>query len=511
MTNDERSPELEEPKQKENALKRNADSPVRAGGDQQLAADKAVRARISRKPVALGLVLALVALGIFGVWLGFNSKAPGLRLPGADRAGTTAGTDANPALSGKLIRGPGEPANLGGAWAQFRGGDRDGISKEAVKLSRRWDGGGPREIWGIDVGEGYAGAAVRNGRVYVMDYDQGNKQDALRCLSLVDGKEIWRFAYPVSVKRNHGMSRTVPATTEKYVVAMGPKCQVICVDALRGELRWSLDLPREFGATVPPWYAGQCPLVESNSVILAPAGKDALLLSVELETGKPRWRSPNVHQWKMTHASIMPMEAEGERMYIYCGDNGVAGFSAKDGSVLWENNEWKISIATVPSPLVLPGGRVFLSGGYDAGSLMLQLKKISQGFVAETVFRLPASVFGATQHTPIFYQDHIYGARADGKFVCLDLQGKLAWASDAGPGFGLGSFIIADGLIYATNDAGLLRLIEARPDKYNLLAQAQVLKGRESWGPLALAAGKLIARDFTRMACFDVSDNPASQ
>jgi len=359
-------------------------------------------------------------------------------------------------------------------------------------------------VWKITIENGaFEGTPViHDGVVYLGDMD-----GKVYAWQLADGKEIWRFAYPVSVKRSHGMSRTVPATTEKYVVAIGPKCQVICVDAVSGDLRWGLDLVREFGATVPPWYAGQCPLVESNSVILAPGGKNALLLSLDIETGKPQWRSPNPHQWKMTHSSVMPMETDGERMYIYCGDNGVAGVSAKDGAILWENTEWKISIATVPSPLALPGGRVFLSGGYDAGSLMLQLKKTDKGFVAETVFRLAAGVFGATQHTPIFYQEHIYGVRADGKFVCLDLDGKVLWTSDAGQTFGLGSFIIADGLIYAMNDGGLLRLIEARPDRYSLLSQAQVLKGRESWGPLALAAGRLMARDFTKMACLEVSEN----
>ena len=64
---------------------------------------------------------------------------------------------------------------------------------------------------------------------------------------------------------------------------------------------------------------------------------------------------------------------------------------------------------------------------------------------------------------------------------------------------------MADGLIFAVNDAGLLRLIEAAPGKYSLLAQAQVLKGRESWGPLALAGGRLIVRDLMRMACLDVA------
>ena len=39
----------------------------------------------------------------------------------------------------------------------------------------------------------------------------------------------------------------------------------------------------------------------------------------------------------------------------------------------------------------------------------------------------------------------------------------------------------------------------------HLLAQSQVLKGRESWAPLALAGGRLIARDLTRMACLDVA------
>ena len=64
-----------------------------------------------------------------------------------------------------------------------------------------------------------------------MDYDREKKQDAVRCLSLADGKEIWRYSYPVAVKRNHGMSRTMPAVTDKYVVGHGPKCHVACLDA----------------------------------------------------------------------------------------------------------------------------------------------------------------------------------------------------------------------------------------------------------------------------------------
>ena len=462
---------------------------------------------LAKRPFLIPAALGFVALAVFAVWLWRGSDRPlALRVPGTDQApGSEGGTKANPVLAGKLIRSDGQPADLPGAWPQFRGPNRDALSPETTSLARTWTAGQPRELWGIDVGEGYAGAAVLNGRVYVMDYDREHKQDALRCLSLADGREIWRFAYPNSVKRNHGMSRTVPAITDKLVVALGPKCHVVCLDSVSGELRWGLDLVRQYGTTVPPWYAGQCPLIDNGKVILAPGGKNALLLALEAETGKVLWQTPNPHAWKMTHSSVMPMEFDGERMYVYCANNGVVGVSAKDGSILWETTAWKISIATVPSPLILDGGRIFLTGGYNAGSLMLQLTKDQGRFVPQTVFKLEPEVFGATQHTPILYEKYLYGVRADGKFACLTLEGKPVWTSRGGPQFGLGSFILADGLIYAMNDSGLLRLIQATPEKYALLAQAQVLKGRESWAPLALVGGRLIARDLTRMVCLDVA------
>jgi outer membrane protein assembly factor BamB len=87
----------------------------------------------------------------------------------------------------------------------------------------------------------------------------------------------------------------------------------------------------------------------------------------------------------------------------------------------------------------------------------------------------------------------------------LDLDGKVLWASPVGDPFGLGPFLLADGLFFVMNDSGKLSLVEGSPARYNLLGQAQVLQGRESWGPMALAGGRLLARDFTRLVCLDVS------
>jgi outer membrane protein assembly factor BamB len=453
-------------------------------------------------PVCAG-VLAVAAL-VF--WFQSGPRKPlEFRSPGRDHApGSEAGTGGNPVLAGKLTRGEGQPCSLPGNWPQFRGPSLDLVCRENLGLRRTWQPSEPREVWGIDVGEGYAGAAVFKGRVYLMDYDREKKQDALRCLSLADGGEIWRFTYPVSVKRNHGMSRTVPAANDQVVVAMGPKCHVTCLDVNSGQLLWGMDLVRQYGTVVPQWYAGQCPLLDKGTVVLAPAGLTNLLMALEERTGKILWESPNPRGWKMTHSSVAPMEVGGEKTYVYCADKGVVGVSAQDGKLLWETTDWKISIATVPSPLVLDGGRVFLSGGYNAGSLMLQVSREGDRFTAKTLFRIAPEIFGATQHTPIVYENHIYGVRPDGRFACLTLEGKPVWASDSSQQFGLGPFMMADGLILAMNDSGLLRLIEATSQKYTALAQAQVLKGRESWGPLAMAGNRLIARDLTRMVCLEL-------
>jgi outer membrane protein assembly factor BamB len=199
------------------------------------------------------------------------------------------------------------------------------------------------------------------------------------------------------------------------------------------------------------------------------------------------------------------MDFGGQRTYVYCASGGVAGVSATDGRILWDTTDWKISIATVPSPIVLSEGRLFLSGGYNAGSLMLQLVQEENRITPKVLFRLAPEVFGATQHSPVLYGDLIYGIRPNGQFVALDLSGKVVWTSGNAAQFGLGPFLVAGDLVYAMNDSGTLTLFEAAPDKFVPLAKARVLKGRESWGPLALAGGRLIARDLTRLVCLDVS------
>lgn len=450
-------------------------------------------------------VTALAAVAALALWLATGPREEFVpRVPGMDNAPTKKDVFQEPVkLEGTLVRGAAKPADIAGSWPRFRGEALDNIVRSEVTLARTWPAGGPAKLWQLEMTEGYAAAAVLDGRLYVHDYDREKGQEALRCLSLDDGGEIWRFVYTMKIKMNHGITRTVPAVTKKHLVGLGPLCHVVCLDAMTGEERWMMDLVREHGATVPPWYAGQCPLIEDGKAILAPGGPEALLMAVECATRKILWKTPNPDEWRMTHASIVPMEFAGRRMYVYPAYRGVVGVSAEDGTLLWKTGQWRISIATLPSAVPLPGGRIFLTGGYNAGSVVLQLSEEGDGIGVEAVKRLPAKVFDSPQHTPILYENHLYAVRSDGRLACADLEGTPLWDS-AVDRFGLGPSLIANGLIFVMDDDAHMTLAEATPAGYRKLADAQILDGHDAWGPMALVAGRLIVRDMTRMVCLDV-------
>ncbi len=469
-------------------------------------------------------LLAALALILWAVHRG-DTPAP-WRVP-LDHPAAALEPDADAAgpITPHLEPGPGEPGQDRGQWPGFRGPHGSGWIEPTAALARSWPADGPRRVWHLDVGEGYAAPAVWNGRVYLIDYDAEAQADALRCLSLDDGSEIWRKSYPVRIKRSHGMSRTVPAVADGVVVSLGPKCHVMAVDAITGELKWFIDMARQFGTTVPPWYAGQCPLIDDGRVILAPAGPEVLMTAIDLHSGDPIWTTPNPMGWSMTHVSVVPMELDGRRMYLYCGNGGVAGVDAQTGELLWHTDEWRVPIATIASPVVVGPGLVFLSGGYNAGSMLMHIRPAADAeggeghgnggddgrghaYRTEVLWRLTAEQFGATQQTPIYRDGHLFGIRPDGQLICLDLDGRIVWASGPRARFGIGPLLIAGDLIYLMDDHGQLTIAELSTQAYRPLATARVLDGHESWGPMALAGDRLLVRDLTTLRCLDVGTPP---
>ena len=460
------------------------------------------------------IACAILGVVLLYVWLSADAAIDLTeRVPPVQEAHETQpGEDEVIKIEGELVKFDGVPAEIPGAWPRFRGPNFDAISTEETSLAKTWPAEGPPILWSIEVGEGFAGAAIFAGRVYLLDYDREQQADVVRCLSLEDGKDIWRYAYPVKVKRWHGMSRTVPAVTEKYVVTIGPKCHVTCLDSMTGEFRWMYNLVREFNTKVPMWYTGQCPLIEEGKAIIAPAGSDVLMMAVDCESGEIVWQTPNENGWIMTHSSIVPMEFKDKRFYVYCGGDhvkgGVVGVSAQDGSVLWQTDEWKVRFH-VPMPVVVGEDRIFVTAGYgqvQSGCMMLRLNETDGDIAVDSEFLHGTDVFGSIQQSPILYNGHIYGVRPDQQLVCLDLEGNVVWTSTSANKFGSGPYTIVNGLLYLMDDSGVLTLAQPDSSEYVQLAQAKVLDGHESWGPMAVASGRLIVRDTERMICLDISE-----
>ncbi|MCF6174334.1 MAG: PQQ-binding-like beta-propeller repeat protein [Victivallaceae bacterium] len=463
------------------------------------------------------LITLICAIGALIWWLGRPPSAVIASMPGMDNVPPGARNRIEKIAIGEFFKRFDNEydKSLTGEWPRFRGKDFSNISRDGIKLLDRWPKKGPQVIWRKKLGEGHAAPVIYQGKVYVLDYLEDEQADALRCFSLRDGHELWRRWYKIKVKRNHGRSRTIPAVTADYVVTMGPKCQVMCVRTDSGELLWGKDLVREYGTEVPQWYTGQCPLIDGSTVVLAPGGKDALLIGVNAVDGKVLWQTPNPDGWNMSHASIMPMTLNGRRMYVYSSLGGVVGVSAEladRGKVLWKMSKWAPSVIA-PSPVIMDNGLIFLTAGYGAGSMTIRVSYQNGKYKVEELNRYrPRQGLALEQQSAIWSAGILWGIMPKDAgarrmlFVGCD-PNNVAEFKITGPRelrFGLGPFIKADGKFYILDDRGTLTMIKISGDKCNILGRSRVLNGHDAWGPIALADGYMLVRDSTSMACLNL-------
>ena len=361
-------------------------------------------------------------------------------------------------------------------WPQFRGPNRDGISAE-TGLLRQWPEGGPRVLWSLEMNQGYSAAAIYGGRVYFHDYDSGSSEWLVKSVTLGAGRELWTFSEARRIRPNHGITRTVPATDGKYVFSLDPKATFHCLDAASGKEVWRKNLVQEYGAKIPPWYNGQCPLIAGDRVLVAPGG-EALVVAFDKATGREIWRTPNPESWPMSHVSLMPAKLAGVDQYLYNTLFGTHSVAADDGRLLW-HHPFKFNVAAAPSPVALGSGRVYVTAGYDSGGAMLRVAADGDGLTVEQVFAHAPSEWNSEIHTPILYQGHLFavGKKKRGLFTCLDDGGRQVWTSEGHAAFDLGGFLLADGMFFILDGrTGMLRLVEASTAAYRELASAQVLE-----------------------------------
>lgn len=474
------------------------------------------------------LIIGLCILcfgGSLAWWFGSNHfpEAIELRIPGMDNR-----PKLEPRSDSVIIGEFFDTLNLfdslvPGEWPRFRGTSFDNIYNDSIQIAESWDSTGPPVVWKVRLGEGYAGPVVSGGRVYVMDYDERRKADLLRCFSLSSGIELWRRWYYVEIKRNHGYSRTIPAIYNEFIVTIGPRSHVMCLNKTSGEMYWNLDMEREYeipgtekGRITPDFYSGQCPLIDNGVTILAPGGK-ALMTAIDCATGEKLWETPNPDSIRMSHSSIMIMNLQGKRMYVYNGVGGICGVSAEPedaGRLLWSNTDWSPG-TTAASPVQLNSSDIAVFGSYGAGGGKIKVSFDGTSFKADLVESHKSTEgISSDQQTPILLGNHIWSVMPENagglkkQLVCYNINDLKTpvWTSGQKLRFGrgLGPYIVRGDKLFLLDDDANLFVFKITENSAELISQHTITDGIEAWAPIAMAGKFMLMRDSKNLFCLDI-------
>jgi PQQ-like domain len=396
-------------------------------------------------------------------------------------------------------------------WPQYLGPDRNAISKE-TGLLHSWPAGGPKVLWTVPLGAGYGGAAISEGKVYVLDRI-GNEKDVLRCLDLDTGAQQWSYEYDAPGRLQHPGSRSTPAVDGNYVYTCGPFGDVYCFDKNTHKPVWSKNIWKDFDSRkVPTWGISQNPLIYHDLLILASQTHKAGVVAYDKLSGQLKWASPALPGGVgYVSPTIVKIGSEDQVVMVTAGakrggGGAVVGMDPRTGKTLWTYKGWNCQIP-IPNVTQIGDGRLFITGGYDAGGAMIKIEKSGDSYTATEVYK--TDKFGTHVHPAILYKGYLYGHCStntvkDG-MVCMDLDGNVKWKTGRSPLFDKGGFILADGLIFSVDgQKGILYLIKPDPAGFKPLASAKLLDTSECWGPLSLSDGKLIIRDQKQMKCVAV-------
>jgi len=426
-------------------------------------------------------------------------------------------------------------------WPQFLGPDRNSTSPQTGIL-RSWSDQGPEVLWNVDVGIGYGGTVVKDGKVYLLDRDD-KFGDKLRCFDLSNGEELWKFEYEAPGEVMFPGSRSVPIVDDKHIYTCGPYGDLYCLDINTHKAVWHKNVWTDFGGTpggegepdfrnpepgaFPIWAISQCPLIYGDLLIIASQAPEAGVVAYNKQTGEIEWKTPSLGEVGYVSPAIVKIDGADHVVMVTASGRSdddlgkVLGMDPLSGEVLWEFDQWYCHIP-IPPAMDAGNNKVLIIGGYELGALMIEVEKQADGtYGTKELFR--TEEFGdqtkpAILHKGYFYAQYGTNNTRDG-LTCMSMDGEIMWKTKRDPDFNKGSMILADGLILATDGAKSLFLIEPDPSEFKPLASAEVLTaaelgdderaarfGTQNWAPIALADGKLLIRDQSQLVCIKVAE-----
>lgn len=409
------------------------------------------------------------------------------------------------ALLGLMIAS--SPSVQADDWPQWRGPNRDGISKETGLLPQ-WPESGPQLQWRVEnAGSGYSTPAVVGDRMYLLG-NEGNDNEFVLALSTGDGSEIWRtrigsVGHPDQRPPYPG-ARSTPTVDGNHVCVLGSNGDLACLDASSGEIHWTLNVREQFGGQYGEWAYSESPLVDGDQVIVAPGGSEATVVALNRENGDVIWKTALEEADNAAYASAVISEAGGVKQYVHFLSKGLIGLEAETGKLLWRFDKVaEGSPANIPTPIV--SGDYVYGGSNRGGAALLKLNRNGESFEVEEVYassRLPTGIGGA-----VLVGDHLYGSTGQG-LVCVDFKtGEIVWQDRS---IGASAICVAEGNLYLHGDDGDVALVEVNPEKYveqgRFSLPEQPDRGRsKAWEYPVVANGHLYLRDLNVVWSYDIA------
>ena len=413
---------------------------------------------------------------------------------------------------------------LGGAdWPQFRGPQRDGLSRE-IGLRKEWPKDGPPLVWTYSgAGVGYSGPAVVGDRLYF----SGGRGDseyvfALNLKDIAGGSpnEIWSAKIgPLFTWKGNNWNtgpNATPTVDGELLFALGGNGDLVCVEVATAKERWRTNLPQDRGGEMNPvggnsplgWGFASAPLVDGDKLICVPGGQQGLLAALDKKTGKLLWQSKEVTD-QASYSSPIAADFGGIRQYIQVTNGGIVGVAAKDGKLLWNYRRDPAYRDVVVATPIVHDNHVFATVGFQQGCDLIKLVPEGTEIKVEKVFS-NKSVENRDGGI-VLVNGHMYGHSENRGWFCQEFKtGKLAWAERRK--FERGSVTFADGHLYCCGEkSGNVLMIEATPDGWNEKARmklpAESSLRRPSgglWTHPVIANGKLYIRDQELVFCFEL-------
>jgi outer membrane protein assembly factor BamB len=388
-----------------------------------------------------------------------------------------------------LISTPGWNAD----WPQYRGINRDGVSKETILKS--WPAEGPAVVWKTSIGDGYSGLAVTGNRIYTMEAK--GPDEFVIAMDAASGKEIWRYRTDASFSNDQGNGpRGTPTIDGETLYAMGAQGIVVALNTKTGAKIWDRDVKKELAGKVPIWGYASSPLVEGGMLIVPVGGSsNNAIVALNKKTGAIVWKSQGDEPG---YSSPVAVTIKGVRQILVFSGTKLISVSPADGSLYWQY-EWKTDyFVNAAVPLMVAEDKVFISTNYDHGGAVLKINVANGKPSIEEVWMNKS--MRNHFNTSVYSKGNIYGFD-NALLKCIDANtGEEKWKKS---GFGKGSLLLADGHLIVLSERGQLLLIEAKPEAYTEKASANVLDGK-CWTMPTLVDGKLYVRNQKQIACLNV-------